>query len=185
MKGVIDRVPSALKKSMPIIKSMPEICPDRIISPCDIDSGAGYDISAPYWNPMGPALIIKKPNIKADTSSSQYCSAKVTPMSPGIMQAIVRMIKFFLFLYLSESIGSVDAPAIPPTSIAAVVIPACIGVNPLGARISSIHVVTALNIPRPIKKSRRSISMSRFFSICLSQHIRPIQCPSKKNEQKN
>ena len=32
-------------------------------------SGAGYVISAPYWNPSGPALNKKKPKMKEKISS--------------------------------------------------------------------------------------------------------------------
>ena len=48
---------------IPTIKMMPEIWPVRRIRPWDVDSGAGKDTSAQYWNPTGaPAPSRKKPN---------------------------------------------------------------------------------------------------------------------------
>ena len=66
----MDPLTGDLKKSIPKIKAIPEICPMSSKSPFDVPSGAGYAISAPYWNPIGPALSRKKPIMNADASKS-------------------------------------------------------------------------------------------------------------------
>ena len=70
MKGVMEPS-SVLSRSMPKMKMIPEIWPASTRSPWEVASGAGKVISLPYWYPMGPAAMKKKPKTKLETSSSQ------------------------------------------------------------------------------------------------------------------
>jgi hypothetical protein len=64
VKGmVIEPVNGDLKLSIPKIKAIPEICPISKSIPFEVPSEAGKVISAPYWNPIGPALRRKNPKI--------------------------------------------------------------------------------------------------------------------------
>jgi hypothetical protein len=68
---VIEPVNADLKLSIQKINTIPEICPISISKPFDVPSEAGKVISAPYWNPIGPALSRKNPNTVPEKSRSQ------------------------------------------------------------------------------------------------------------------
>ena len=68
---VIEPVKGVLKLSRAKIKAIPDICPISKSNPLEVPSEAGKVISAPYWNPMGPALSRKNPKIIPEKRSSQ------------------------------------------------------------------------------------------------------------------
>ena len=68
---VMEPVNDDLKLSIQKIKIIPEICPISISKPFEVPSDAGKVISAPYWNPIGPALSRKNPNTVPEARRSQ------------------------------------------------------------------------------------------------------------------
>jgi hypothetical protein len=68
---VIDPVSCDLRLSIPKINAIPDTWPINISMPFDVPSDAGYVISAPYWNPMGPELRRKNPRTVPENRRSQ------------------------------------------------------------------------------------------------------------------
>ena len=101
--------------------------------------------------------------------AASRAEAKVRPARPGSRPARARSTNGLRRRRASEISGMITAPTIPPISMAPPATPACAVEKPRGPVISSIQVVTPLNMPRPTKKMTRR----RMKSFCFIMLFRP------------